>query len=303
MANNSLDYNWQDWRCTYSVSGNSNSQTVPLVLIHPVGVGLSRKFWQRFTDEWLSQNPDSLIYNPDLLGCGAGDMPAIAYYPIDWAKQLEYFMRTIVQQPVILLVQGASLPIAIKLTQLLPAAQIKGLVLSAPPAWRTMTDEAKPRQQKLLWNVLFDSPLELGNLFYRYARRRQFLESFSIRQLFAEPQQVDRQWLDELITGSENMQSRYAVFSFLAGFWRENYGQAIAKIQQPTLVVFGEQSSSISREGKAETVPERLAAYTAQLSQGEGCVIPGRNVLPYESTKEFVRVVNNFWQQYRLISN
>ncbi|MEO1340423.1 MAG: alpha/beta hydrolase, partial [Cyanobacteria bacterium J06635_13] len=266
------------------------------VLIHPVGVGLSGIFWQRFTDEWLSQNLDSLIYNPDLLGCGAGDMPAIAYYPIDWAKQLEYFMRTIVQQPVILVVQGASLPIAIKLTQLLPAAQIKGLVLSAPPAWRTMTDEAKPRQQKLLWNLLFDSPLGLGNLFYRYARRRQFLESFSVRQLFAEPQQVDHQWLDELVAGSEDMQSRYAVFSFLAGFWRENYSQEIAKIQQPTLVVFGEQSSSISREGKAETVSERLAAYTSGLAQGEGCVISGRNVLPYESTGEFVRVVSNFWQ-------
>lgn len=297
MANTddvSLNYTWQDYRCTYSVSGSENSQATPLVLIHPIGVGLSRKFWQRFIDEWLKQNPNSLIYNPDLLGCGDGDMPKIAYYPIDWAKQLQHFINTIIKQPVTIVVQGASLPIAIELTQLMSTAEIKKLVLSAPPAWRTITDAAKPTQQKLLWNLLFDSPLGPGKLFYRYARRRQFLESFSIRQLFASSKQVDSEWLDELNIGAKDLDSRYAVFSFLAGFWRQDYARAIAKIQQPTLVVFGEQSSSISREGKSETVPERLAAYTSHLDRGQGYVIPGRNVLPYESTTKFVEAVNKF---------
>ena len=291
---NTLDYIWQDYRCTYSVSGVENAKTTPLVLIHPIGVGLSRTFWQRFTDEWLKQNPDSLIYNPDLLGCGEGDMPAIAYYPIDWAKQLQYFIDTIVKQPVVIVVQGASLPIAIELIKLMPSEQIEKLVLSAPPAWRTITDAAKPKQQKLLWNLLFNSPIGLGNLFYRYARRRQFIESFSIRQLFAEPQAVDNEWLNELTTGAEDLNSRYAVFSFLAGFWRQNYADAIAQIEQPTLVVFGKQSSSISREGKSETVPERLVAYTSHLPKGKGSIISGRNVLPYESTVEFAKIVADF---------
>ena len=291
MDNISLDYTWHDYRCTYSVSGAETSPTVPLVLIQPIGVGLSAKFWQRFTKEWLKQNPDSLIYNPDLLGCGAGDMPKIAYYPIDWAKQLQHFIDNVIKQPVIIVVQGASLPIAIELTQLMPAESIKSLILSAPPAWRTITDAAKPQQQKLLWNLLFNSPLGLGKLFYRYARRRQFLESFSIRQLFASSENVDNLWLDELTVGAADLNSRYAVFSFLAGFWRQDYSQAIANIQQQTLVVFGEQSSSISREGKSETVPERLAAYTSHLPQGKGCIIPGRNVLPYESTEEFVAAI------------
>ena len=300
MVHDSLDYYWQDYRCSYSVAGLTATSTIPLVLIHPIGVGLSRKFWQRFIDEWLRINPDRVIYNPDLLGCGDGDLPAIAYYPLDWAKQLEHFIHTVVRQPVIIVVQGASLPIAIELTQLLPPEQVKGLVLSAPPAWQTITDTAKPTQQKLLWNLLFDSPLGLGKLFYLYARRRQFIESFSIRQLFADPQQVDRQWLDELTAGGRDLKSCYAVFSFLAGFWRQDYSQAISQIQQPTLVVFGEQSSSISREGKAATVPERLQAYTSHLSEGSGCVITGRNVLPYESTSEFVRVTTDFVKQLDL---
>lgn len=295
MTNPPQFYSWHDFRCAYRVFGSNqaSASATPLVLIHPIGVGLSSAFWQRFIDQFVSQN-SATIYNPDLLGCGECDMPSVAYYPLDWAQQLQHFIKTVVKQPVILVVQGASFPIAIKLTQLLESHWIKGLVLSAPPAWRTMTYAAKPRQQKLLWNLVFNSPVGLGNLFYRYARRRQFLESFSIRQLFADQSQVDSLWLEELIKGATDLQSRYAVFSFLAGFWREDYATDIANIASPTLIIFGEQSSSISQEGKSETVQERLNYYTANLPQGQGCTIPGRNVLPYESTTDFTKVVANF---------
>ncbi len=57
---------------------------------------------------------------------------------------------------------------------------IKGLVLSGSPALRAIAEAQKPWQQRLVWNLLFDSPL--GNAFYRYPRRRQFLQSFSERQ-------------------------------------------------------------------------------------------------------------------------
>ena len=225
-------------------------------------------------------------------------MPSVAYYPVDWAAQLKYFIQTIVKKPVTLVVQGASFPIAIQLLENFSELDlVKSLVLSAPPAWRTITDAAKPQRQKLLWNLLFDSPIGLGNLFYLYARRRQFIESFSIRQLFANEEDVDSNWLDELTQGAKNPHSRYAVFSFLAGFWREDYAAAISRIEQPTLVVFGKQSSSISREGKQETIQDRLNAYLEHLPQGQGYFIEGRNVLPYESTSEFVRVVSDFQQQ------
>ncbi len=300
MNNSPQFYSWQGFNCGYTVFSSSKflSDASALVLIHPIGVGLSGIFWQRFIDTWLKQNPNSVVYNPDLLGCGDSDMPSVAYYPVDWAAQLKYFIQTVVKKPVTLVVQGASFPIAIKLLEnFSEPGLVKSLVLSAPPAWRTITDAAKPRQQKLLWNLLFNSPIGLGNLFYLYARRRQFIESFSIHQLFANVEAVDSNWLDELTQGAKNPQSRYAVFSFLAGFWREDYAAAISRIEQPTLVVFGKQSSSISREGKQETPQDRLDAYLEHLPQGQGCFIEGRNVLPYESTSEFVRVVSDFQQK------
>ena len=293
-------YLWKDLNCAYTVHTSSNhlARTSAIVLIHPIGVGLSKVFWQPFIEAWLVTNPNSVIYNPDLIGCGEGDMPSIAIYPSDWAAQLKYFLDNVVKKPVTLIVQGASFPIAIKLIQKDTNTNlIKGLVLSTPPAWRTMTEAAKPSTQKLLWNLLFNSPVGLGNLFYRYARRRQFIKSFSERQLFADAQQVDRKWLDSLAEGAKNLQSRYAVFSFLAGFWREDYTSAIRTIKQPTLVVLGTQTSSISRESFSEILQERADSYVRNLQKARVCTVEGRNILPVESTSDLVEVVTAFWQQ------
>ncbi|MBC1240728.1 alpha/beta fold hydrolase [Nostoc sp. 2RC] len=294
-ASPSQFYTWQNYRCAYEVHQPSNTipQGLPLVLIHPIGVGLSRQFWQRFQSQWYNSGQRNLIYNPDLLGCGESDMPHVAYTPSDWAEQLQYFLQTIVQKPVILVVQGALFPVAIELVQK-ASNLIAGIVLSGPPAWPVITKKSPKWQQKLLWNLL-DSPF--GNGFYRYARTPKFLRSFSTRQLFAFDSAVDTEWINTLVAGAENIASRHAVFSFLAGFWRRDYSILIATIQQPTLVVVGETASSISEEGKKETPNERLADYLAHLPQGEGIKINGRNVLPYESTAEFVAAIVPFIQK------
>jgi pimeloyl-ACP methyl ester carboxylesterase len=291
-------YSWKNLRCAYQFypSQRQNPENLALLLIHPIGVGLSGVFWQRFIAAWQSKEQSYSIYNPDLLGCGKSEMPHLAYFPEDWAAQLKYFLETVVKQPVVLVVQGALFPVALELVNDPPQPNyIKGLVLSGPPAWQIMTEAGKPLQQKILWNLLFDSPV--GNLFYRYARRRQFLQSFSTRQLFAEAEAVDPNWLDFLEAGASNLDSRYAVFSFLASFWRRDYTKQIQSITQPTLVVFGDKASSISREGFAETPEQRLNLYLNNLPSGQGKIIPGRNVLPYESTAEFVTVTRDFVRQ------
>jgi hypothetical protein len=101
--------------------------------------------------------------------------------------------------------------------------------------------------------------------------------------------------------GSRDLASRHAVFSFLAGFWRQDYTSKLAAIAQPSLVVMGEQASSISRKGKAETPDERLQDYLTHLPKGEGVKLPGRNVLPYESTTEFVTAIAPFVQKLETV--
>jgi hypothetical protein len=77
-------------------------------------------------------------------------------------------------------------------------------------------------------------------------------------------------------------------------FWRRDWEAAIANIHLPTLVVIGNQASSISKSGKGENPNERLGDYLRHLSQGEGMQVTGRNVLPYESTEKFVKAIAPF---------
>ncbi|MEM7580093.1 MAG: alpha/beta fold hydrolase [Mastigocoleus sp.] len=291
-ASSTLFYQWHQYRCAYNVSQIDHSplEEPSLFLIHPIGVGLSRVFWQRFSQEWYQQGNTNTIYNPDLLGCGESDKPRIAYNPEDWAEQLRYFLQNVVKKPVIVIVQGALFPVAIELVKIEPNL-IAGAILAGPPAWKIMTNDIPESRKKVIWNIL-DSPV--GNLFYRYARREQFLENFSTLQLFGSSENVDKEWLQTLEAGAADMSTRHGVFSFLAGFWRKDYAQDIAAIDKPVLVVFGEAASSINKMGEAETPDQRVQKYAEVLPQGRSIKIPGRNVLPYESTTEFVGAIAPF---------
>jgi pimeloyl-ACP methyl ester carboxylesterase len=289
-------YTWNTYRCAYehyATEGSSNA--LPLLLIHPLGVGLSGWFWHRFCDEFRAQGNGNPIYNPDLLGCGQSDKPVAAYTPADWAAQLNHLIRHIIQRPVVVVAQGATFPIALKLIeQNRDEPWVHALVLAGPPGWKLITTETSAVSQKLLWNLLFSGPV--GAAFFRYARREKFLKSFSRRQLFAEEATIDREWLDQLEAEAADPNSRYAVFSFLAGFWREDYSQIIETIPQPALVLFGEQASGIDRISRSANAQKRLDDYLHHMPNATGQLTPGRNVLPYEVPQEFVQVTGQWLQ-------
>jgi hypothetical protein len=68
-------------------------------------------------------------------------------------------------------------------------------------------------------------------------------------------------------------------------------------LQPPTFAIFGQQASSISKRGKTDPAEKRMADYLAHIPQAEAQIIPGRNVLPYESTTEFVSAMVAFLQR------
>ena len=282
-------YRWQQYTCAYEAYGTENDAT-PLLLIHPIGVGLAGEFWQPLIAQWQGR----ALYVPDLLGCGDSDLPRRPYSPRDWAEQLHHFIREVIQRPVIVVVQGALLPVALELMADETMTQwVVGAALSGPPAWRLITQPTPPWRQQLNWS-LFASPLGWG--FYQYARTEKFLKSFSQRQLFDRAKDVTEEWLAMLNQGSRDMATRYAVFSFLAGFWRQDYGDAIASIQQPILVIMGEAASTIDRTAQGTTAQQRLADYTRHFPNAQGVTISGRNVLPYESPIEFIEALTPFVQ-------
>ncbi|MEY3296978.1 MAG: hypothetical protein RLZZ597_238 [Cyanobacteriota bacterium] len=287
-------YTWKSYPCAYThYPAQGDTDALPLLLIHPIGVGLAGWFWQRFAQAMAATGNGPDLYVPDLLGCGHCPKPKVAYYAEDWADQLAHFLHQVVQRPVGLVVQGGSLPIGLKLMAH-PQTQglIQSLVLSGPPGIKLMTTPTPRRRQTLLWNLLFSGPVGIG--FFRYARREAFLASFSHRQLFADEQDIDREWLDQLLEDAQDAGGRHAVYSFLAGFWRQDYTSLMAAIPVPALVIFGDAASGINRLSRTDPPQQRLEDYLQRIPNATGKIIPGRNVLPYESTAAFVETVRDW---------
>ncbi|MGD1849739.1 MAG: hypothetical protein ACFCBU_03760, partial [Cyanophyceae cyanobacterium] len=116
-ANSVLSYQWQGFRCNYEkVPSPSDTPKRPARLrLHPIGVGLSRTFWTRVLTAGQKEGTPATVYNPDLLGCGDGDIPDRLTRPEEWAAQLWQLIETEIKRPVILVVQGALLPVGLEL--------------------------------------------------------------------------------------------------------------------------------------------------------------------------------------------
>ena len=263
----------------------------PLLLIHPVGVGLSSRFWERFRASWQRHDTTTSLLAPDLLGCGGATMEKRALTAADWAAPLVALLHQSNSEPVVLVSQGASLPIALAVIEQAPD-RVSRLVAISPPGWRVLSEPFPEPRSRQLWRLLFSGAI--GGLFYRYARRRGFLRSFSEKNLFAEASAVDEEWLTTLEEGSKAMASRWAVFSFLAGFWRRNWEQQLCNLTIPVLVVFGQDATGIGRSKGWDDADERIATFKSKLPQAEIRSIPGRNVLPYESAEACVDAVHSW---------
>ena len=264
----------------------------PLLLIHPVGVGLSSRFWDRFIRCWHDIDPSAVLLAPDLIGCGKADCSSDPLTPDDWAYPLGAMLRERNDGPAVLVAQGTTLPIALALQEMAPEL-VSGLVAISPPGWRVLHETFPIERSKQLWRWLFRGPV--GNLFYRYARRRRFLKSFSQKNLFAKAEAVDEEWLQTLDEGSRDMDSRWAVYSFLAGFWRRDWEPQLTSLTLPLQVVFGGSASGIGRSRSWDDLDQRLNTYSQKLPDAVIETIPGRNVLPYESPEDCVNCVRRWY--------
>ncbi len=256
-----------------------------MLLIHPIGVGLSSRFGDRFITCWRVSDNTTALLAPDLRGCGGSEHPNQQLAPEDWAAPLIDLLREHNNAPAVLVSQGASLPIALAVLETAPEL-VAGLIAISPPSWRILDEICPKMQSQLLWRLLFQGPI--GSLFYRYARRRTFLKSFSANNLFASQESVDAEWLDTLEQEAANMTTRWATFSFLAGFWRRNWTKQWQEIKQPIWLLFGRKATGIGRSKHWGDAQERIHTYAQHLPNAVRASIDGRNVLPYESTAECV---------------
>lgn len=300
----------------------------PVVLIHPVGIGLSSWFWSKVLESYEDDdNPP--IYAPDLIGCGL-DHGADAwrpeegglFFPLSWAEGVETLLNTIVvprwkenqiMSPLsslsqlfdsnrknssggegggvgcIVLVQGGLAPVGIMLAARNPHL-VGNLVLTSPPTYEDVTTAVPETELRRNYDFL-RSPL-LGGLAFALLESRGVIEFFSNLFLFEDV--CDERWLNEA-QGELCEQARTPVQAFNAGLLQHRS--------------FEEELKQMSSSGQSLTVVSGTADKRAsdrrgyQTELGDACTlltIDGCNVLPWENPVGVIDLIKELLDDYQV---
>jgi len=276
----------------------------PIIMLHPVGVGLSSWFWTRAMESFDNNPP---IYAPDLIGCGldhgadAWDPEKVGlFFPLSWVEGVETLLQEVIQSSAsskswidnavgadkkkggcLVVVQGGLAPVGIMLAARNPDS-VKALMLTSPPTYQDVTT-AVPQAELQRNYELLRSPI-LGNLAFSILENRSIIRFFSDLFLFSE--KCDDKWLDETATESKFQQARTPVQAFNAGLLQHrSFETELQESFRPLMVVSGAgDKRAIDREGYQSTA----------MTQNKQCTlktIAGTNVLPWENPSGIVELI------------
>ena len=283
----------------YKEAAPGREKDRPIILIHPVGIGLSSWFWKRLMDSYDDNPP---IYAPDLIGCGIDhgadvwDPDEIGlFFPLSWVEGVETLMNEIVipkwresqvlpsmfgvnrqgneSKGCLVIAQGGLAPVGIMLAKRNPIT-ISNLMLTSPPTYQDITTAVPTAELQRNYEFL-RSPI-FGSIAFKLLESRALIKFFSNRFLFQD--ECDEEWLDE--TGQESVvAARTPVQAFNAGLLQHrSFEEDLKESPQPKLIVSG--------EGDMRAVDRQ--PYKEQLDTCTLITLPGLNVLPWESPNALV---------------
>jgi pimeloyl-ACP methyl ester carboxylesterase len=254
----------------------------PLLLVHPVGIGLSSWFWDKLLKEWKGGE----VFAADLIGCGDSEpwVPGEKgmFVPLDWVRSLEALWAQEIGRPCVVVCQGGLGPLAVQIAAR-SRADVAGLVLASPPNFDDMRAGLDQKKVESNWMWLTSPP---GQLSYYLLRLRAFVEFFSNLFLFAGGA-ADEEWLEAACKGA-TPDARYPVFAF-------NSGLVIAKGYEDELQLLSRRSLPILvLSGAEDGRTQKREAAARSLDSCRLLTLAGKNVLPWENPRETAAALLEF---------
>lgn len=301
-------YEHDGWKLSYKhkeAISTSATSSPPLLLIHPVGIGLSSWFWDRIINDWEGE-----VYAPDLIGCSldGGDTwdpnQRGLFLPLDWVRGCETLLNEIIEKSCIVVTQGGLAPVGVMLTHrnsqttpdgssLSKSSFVSGLVLTSPPAWKDMITPIPESELARNYDFL-RSPI-WGSLAFNILETKWAVQFFS--NLFLFEDDCDVEWLTKALSFRENIslprqKLRPPIFAFNAGLLNHrSYEEDMKEITQPTIILSGTNDKRV----------ENRYGYMKDMQNCSLKSIKGCNVLPWENAQGICDTITDFCNQNKLV--
>jgi pimeloyl-ACP methyl ester carboxylesterase len=252
----------------------------PLVLLHSFGPGHDAVEWREVAQE-LGRRFQ--VFAPDLPGWGRSDRPALDYDAELYIDFLIDFLIDLVRRRAVLVAAGLAGAYAAQVAVDRPEL-VRGLVLVAPLGIDLGSDE--PDMKDAVIHRLLRLPVVGTSALNVYSSRRG-IEHHLRDELYADPQRVDGALVDHYWKNAHEEGSRAALAAYLSGFLNHRVGRALARLKQPTTLVWGRRA----RHPAVESADLWLRA----LPDAELEVVEGAGALPHaEAPGEVAALVARF---------
>ena len=250
------------------VNNPSTAKTTGVMLIHPIGVGIARWYYQRLITSLIARQAKIgerlVVVVPDLLGSGSAcnataGSEVVQKFPLfnisDWTDQLEDLMSSVeiasessngIDRWCVVTNGGCS-PIALQLAACrncdteTTKVPVSNLVLSSVPRLpfflknETSNDAAKVKKS---YRTLSGT---VGKLFWWYSCRNNgaFIQTFSEKNLIADPKNLGPTWRSNCYETAISFDGRgkYSTFSFLAGTLQDGCASSLEAIKNTPLAI------------------------------------------------------------------
>ncbi|BAS58607.1 hypothetical protein NIES2135_18850 [Leptolyngbya boryana NIES-2135] len=191
------------------------------------------------------------VYTIDWIGFGESSRPAVAYTPALYEACLRNFVQAMFPDPVVVIAAGHSAGYVMELAQRQPPWEWVVLVC---PTWRgpLPTAMGEHRWVYRILQKLVGLPL-IGQFLYFLNTTRGFLRMMYQRHVFADPQNITPELIEQKWKTTRAKRSRFASAAFVTGGLdraksREDWFSWFQPLPVPVMMVIGENMPAKSRQ-------------------------------------------------------
>ncbi|MCU1268559.1 MAG: alpha/beta fold hydrolase [Acidobacteria bacterium] len=225
-------FDWKYGRVFYKTAGPESSRP-PLVFVHGIGAGSSSFMWRKNFNVLAE---DFSVFALDLLGFGFSEKPGSAPYSADlYVELITDFIREVCGYPVNVLASSLGAAYAVRVADEHPEL-INALVLNAPGD----SFRSRPGVASAAFYGLLQSPV-LGTSFHNVMASERSIRDFARKHLFYDHRRVTDRLVAHLYATSHQSGAQHAIAAFVAGYLNTDMRGAFARLNQPSILVWGKQ--------------------------------------------------------------
>ena len=268
-------FDWRGHRIAFTKRGSGP----PLLLVHGIHAAAWSYEWHDNV-EYLSRN--NTVYTIDLLGFGRSDRPAIRYSARLYISLISDFVHQVIDAPCVLVATSLSGAYAIVLAARDPQ-RFPAITLIAPTGLTRLNKTAGVGGEA--GRLAVEAPI-VGTAMFNGLVSRRSIRAY-LEKTYADDTIVTEDLVDIYYWTAHQRGARHAPAAFISGHLNIDVRQALRRLTQPTLLVWGE-------EGAAAPI-EEFRGFRAIKPDLELSVLTPAGDLPHDERPDDFNVILSTW--------